>query len=74
MSTELLRYYGNATNSLLHNRNYYVTMEMPSRCIGHATKKTQHATIFTFQLIEMYYDTFSVIKRPKLDINYRMPK
>jgi hypothetical protein len=24
----LLRYYGNATNSLLHNRNYYVTMEM----------------------------------------------
>jgi hypothetical protein len=25
---ELLRYYGNATNSLLHNRNYYVSMEM----------------------------------------------
>jgi hypothetical protein len=24
----LLRYYGNATNSLLHNRNCYVTMEM----------------------------------------------
>jgi hypothetical protein len=24
----LLRYYGNAANSLLHNRNYYVTMEM----------------------------------------------
>jgi hypothetical protein len=24
----LLRYYGNATNSLLHNSSYYVTMEM----------------------------------------------
>jgi hypothetical protein len=28
MQQALLRYYGNATNSLLHNRNYYVTMEM----------------------------------------------
>jgi hypothetical protein len=26
-----LRYYGNATNSLLHNMNYYVTIETPSR-------------------------------------------
>jgi hypothetical protein len=24
----LLRYYGNATNSLLHNRDCYITMEM----------------------------------------------
>jgi hypothetical protein len=32
-------------NSLLHNRNYYVTMEIQSRCIGHATKETQHVTL-----------------------------
>jgi hypothetical protein len=28
MQQALLRYYGNAPNSLLHNRNCYVTMEM----------------------------------------------
>jgi hypothetical protein len=37
----LLRYYGNATNSLLRNRNCYVTMEMQyGAYIGHATKET----------------------------------
>jgi hypothetical protein len=30
-----LRYYGNATNSLLHNRNYYVTMEMQYNSLLH---------------------------------------
>jgi hypothetical protein len=35
----LLRYYGNATNSLLRNMNYYVTIETPS--------KTWHVTICT---------------------------
>jgi hypothetical protein len=31
----LLRYHGNATNSLLHNRNHYVTMEMQYNSLLH---------------------------------------
>jgi hypothetical protein len=35
MQQALLRYYGNATNSLLCNRHCYVTMEMlQTRCYG----------------------------------------
>jgi hypothetical protein len=40
MQQALSRYYGNATNLLLHNRNCYVTMEMQyGAYIDHVTKE-----------------------------------
>jgi hypothetical protein len=47
----LLRYYGNATDSLLHNRNYYVTMEMQYNALSH--NRNYYVTM------EMQYNSLS---------------